>query len=45
METSQRMLDQLREISERQRESAERTEYAMAEMIKLLQEGFRLSGK
>ncbi len=45
VETSQKMLEQLREIGERQREFAERNEYAMAEMIKLLQEGFRLSGK
>ena len=40
-QTSQ-MLQQLHQIAEMQRESAARNEAAMEEMIKLLQEGFRL---
>ncbi len=45
VETGRQVLEELREIGERQREVALRNEQAMAQMIQLLREGFRLSGK
>ncbi len=45
VETTRKILDQLQEISEKQRESGQRSEEALTEMVQLLREGFRLSGK
>ena len=42
LETGRQMLAKLEEISEKQRQSNERQEQAMSQVIQLLQEGFRL---
>ncbi len=44
-QTSRQMLEQLRDISERQKEMAQRSDQALNEMVHLLREGFRLAGK
>jgi hypothetical protein len=45
VENGRQLLEEIRGISETQREIAKRNEHALAQMIHLLREGFRLSGK